>query len=102
MEYPTYEISNATIKDIINKIPKEKWHLVMRDMQAMLNQMHGTIELIKLSAEALGVDSTDLIHMGETIDWVDDGKCENEINFTGENGEVAGGVKFTEEGVEVK
>lgn len=75
MEYPVYEISNATIKDIINKIPKEKWHLVMRDMQAMLEQMHGTIELLELSAEALGIDSTELINMGETIDWIDDGKC---------------------------
>lgn len=102
MEYPVYEISNATIKDIINKIPKEKWHLVMRDMQAMLNQMHGTIEALKLSAEALGIDSTELINMGETIDWVDDGKCENEILFTDQNDKQHGGLKFTSKGVEVK
>lgn len=102
MEYPVYEISNATIKDIINKIPKEKWHLVMRDMQAMLEQVHGTVELLKLSADAIGVDSTDLIDMGDTIDWVDDGKCENEILFTDENNEKSGSIKFTEEGVEVK
>ena len=101
MEYPTYEISNATIKDIINKIPKEKWHLVMRDIQAMLNQMHGTIELIKFSAEALGVDATDMIQIGDTIQWVDDGKCENEIKFSCDDGSEAG-LKFTSEGVEVK
>lgn len=102
MENKKYEISNQTVKDIINNIPKEKWTYVMRDMEAMLNQVSGAIELIKVTAEALGLESSELIDMGDSITWVDDGKCENEINFTDENGNDHGGVKFGENGVEVK
>lgn len=96
-----YEISNQTIKDIINNIPKDKWSYVMRDMEAMLHQVSGTIGLIKVAAEAMGVDPTEMIDMGDTITWVDDGKCENQINLVDEDDNNVG-IKFTESGVEVK
>ena len=102
MENKEYKISNQTIKDIIDNIPKEKWASVMRDMEAMLNQVSGTIELIKVTAGALGLESSELIDMGDSITWVDDGKCENEINFVDEDGNNHGGIKFGENGVEVK
>lgn len=102
MENKEYKISNQTIKDIIDNIPKEKWANVMRDMEAMLNQVSGTIELIKVTAEALGLESSELINMGDSITWVDDGKCENEINFVDEDGNKHGGIKFGENGVEAK
>lgn len=101
-EHKEYKISNQTIKDIIDNIPEEKWPSVMRDMEAMLTQVSGTIELIKVAANGLGVNSTDLIDMGDSITWVGDGKCENEINFVDECGSNHGGIKFGEDGVEVK
>jgi hypothetical protein len=101
MEYPEYEVSNQTLKDIINNIPEDKWDAVMFDLGAMLKQVSGTMKVIKATAEVLNVDPTDVVQLGDTMTWVDDGKCENSIAFTNGEEEVAE-MKFTESGLEIK
>ncbi|AUR90678.1 hypothetical protein NVP1149O_24 [Vibrio phage 1.149.O._10N.286.55.A12] len=102
-EYPTYEISNQTLKDIIDNIPEEKWDAVMVDLGAMLKQVSGTMKVIKTAAEVLGLDPSEVVQLGETMTWVDDGKCENFISLTDINdGSEVGKMTFKESGLEVK
>ncbi|AUR98860.1 hypothetical protein NVP1256O_21 [Vibrio phage 1.256.O._10N.286.45.F8] len=101
-EYPTYEISNQTLTDIIDNIPEEKWDAVMVDLGAMLKQVSGTMKVIKATAEVLGVDPSEIIQLGETMTWVDDGKCENSIAFTDGDDAQVGEMTFKESGLEIK
>ncbi|CAH9013429.1 conserved hypothetical protein [Vibrio phage 455E52-1] len=100
-EYPTYEISNQTLKDIIDNIPEEKWDAVMVDLGAMLKQVSGTMKVIKTTAEVLGIDPSEIIQLGETMTWVDDGKCENSIMLQ-DYGDHVSEMVFKESGLEIK
>lgn len=102
MEHKEYKISNQTIKDIINNIPKDKWTSVISDLQECLNQAGAVMELIGLVAKESGLDTSEILDMGDTITWIDDGKCENEFNFVDQEGNQQGNIKFGENGVEVK
>ena len=96
-EYPTYEISNQTLKDIIDNIPEEKWDAVMVDLGAMLKQVSGTMKVIKTAAEVLGLEPSEVVQLGETMTWVDDGKHENFISLTDINdGSEVGKMTFKE------
>lgn len=99
-EYPTYEISNQTLKDIIDNIPEDKWDSVMVDFGAMLKQASDTMKVIKTTAEVLGIDPSEIIQLGDTMTWVDDGKCENSITFT--DGARVGEMTFKESRLEIK
>ena len=100
-EYPTYEISNQTLKDIIDNIPEEKWDAVMVDLGAMLKQVSGTMKVIKTAAEVLGLDPSEVVQLGETMAWVDDGKCENSIMLQNDGDHVSE-MTFKESGLEIK
>ena len=101
-EYPTYEISNQTLKDIIDNIPEDKWDSVMVDLGEMLKQVSGTMKVIKTTAEVLGIDPSEIIQLGDTMTWVDDGKCENSITFTDGDGAQVGEMTFKESRLEIK
>ncbi|AUS00762.1 hypothetical protein NVP1278O_27 [Vibrio phage 1.278.O._10N.286.54.E8] len=100
-EYPTYEISNQTLKDIIDNIPEEKWDAVMVDLGAMLKQVSGAMKVIKATAEVLGLDPSEVVQIGETMTWVDDGKCENSIMLQ-YDGDHVSEMTFKESGLEIK
>ena len=101
-EYPTYEISTQTLKDIIDNIPEEKWDAVMVDLCEMLKQVSGTMKVIKTTAKVLGLDPSEVVQLGETMTWVDDGKCENSISFTDSDDAQVGEMTFKESGLEIK
>lgn len=101
-EYPTYEISNQTLKDIIDNIPEEKWDAALVDLGALLKQVSGTMQVIKTTAEVLGLDPSEVVQLGETMKWVDDGKCENSIAFTDGDGAQVCEMTFKEPGLEIK
>ena len=96
MEHDKYELNAATMRDIVDKVPQDKWHLVLRDMGEMLNQTQAVLGAVGSVAKALGVDVpvSELVKMQDSITWVDDGKCKNEITFTDENDEQVGSIKF--------
>ncbi|CAM0042425.1 hypothetical protein VPHK435_0034 [Vibrio phage K435] len=100
-EYLTYEISNQTLKDIIDNIPEEKWDAVMVDLGAMLKQVSGTMKVIKTVAEVLGLEPSEVVQLGETMTWVDDGKCENSIMLQ-DYGDHVSEMVFKESGLEIK
>ena len=102
MSNKEYDISAQTLRDIVNNIPSDKWDLVMRDMSAMLVQAKSLIDLIEVAGQVVIDDSfkaADIIQLQESIKWVDDGKCENEIGFVDEDGNGHGSIKFGEDKV---
>lgn len=99
MENKEYTISSQTMRDIMDKIPQEKWGFVIRDMEAMLNQTSAVLTVIEATSNALelGLPVSELVQMKDEIVWIDDGKCENEIRFSDVDGNEIGGVKFEDE-----
>lgn len=90
-----YELSTATIQDIMNKVPQEKWCDVLSELPEYMEQMQCTLNLMKITADALGMDASALIERPETFTWVDDGKRDNTIGFdSAETGEHIGDIKF--------
>lgn len=95
-KYKQYEISSKTIRDIMEKIPQEKWPFVIRDLEAMLNQTAATLSTVGALSNLLGLGAktSEIVQMKETIVWVDDGKCENKIEFTDHSDQKIGSIKF--------
>lgn len=99
MEYPEYEISTATIRDIMDKIPPEKHDLVIKDLVDMLRQYRAVFACLNAAADILSngeLSSSDLLQMPETIKWIDDGKHENEIILLCDD-KTTHSIKFGEE-----
>lgn len=96
MENKEYTISSQTMRDIMDKIPQDKWSFVIRDMEAMLNQTSAVLTVIEATSNALelGLPVSELVQMKDEIVWIDDGKCENEIRFTDEDSKEIGSIKF--------
>jgi len=115
MQNKTYEISAQTIIDIMNNIPKEKWDAVITDMADLLKQTKVIASVFEVAIETQGgekvpfsdlmqmkdgekVPFSDLMQMKDTIQWIDDGKNENEIGFldANNNEKPIGSIKFGE------
>lgn len=96
MENKEYTISSQTMRDIMDKIPQDKWSFVIRDMEAMLNQTSAVLAAIEVTSNALelGLPVSELVQMKGEVVWIDDGKCENEIRFTDEDNKEISSIKF--------
>lgn len=71
-----YEISTKTIQEIIDKVPKDKWFLVIDEMKKALEQFTPVIDMINEIGKTQNVG---LSYFPDTLTWVDDGKCENTL-----------------------
>jgi hypothetical protein len=96
-----YKIRTATIKDIMDKIPPEKWDECIDEMRVALKQISATVDAIKLMTDALAKASGEVINLSEVVQfpdeitWVDDGLGKNTINIRDvDSGEIAGSIEL--------
>jgi len=91
-----YELSTQTIKDIMDKVPRERWNDCLDEMKVALAQVAAVVDVIRVAAESMGVNPSEVIQYPSTIKWVDDGLNQNTVRFReGESGEIAGEVKLS-------
>lgn len=97
-ESKQYEISTQTIKDIIDKVPQERWNDCLEEMKVALAQVAAVVEAIGVAAASMGINPSDAIQYPETIKWVDDGLNQNTVRLrNGDDGEILGELKMSTE-----
>jgi hypothetical protein len=101
MEDKKYKLSTTTLKDIIDKIPPEKWDEVFGEMIDAVKQIKGTMDAVSMMVEAISEASGESVNMSEVlkfpdeITWIDDGLGVNTVGFiNGDTGERHGEIKF--------
>ncbi len=90
-----YKLNTATMKDIINNIPEDKWDEVFEEVSIAVKQIKGVMTLLKVTAEAMDMPITDIAQFPDEITWIDDGKRENTVTFSDQDtGDSVGEIKL--------
>lgn len=91
------ELSAATINDIMEKVPQDKWETVISELLPYMSQLKRTIDLMKATAKVMNVDVELLIDRPDSFTWVDDGKRDNEFKLhDSETDSHIGSIEFKE------
>lgn len=88
-----YEISSETIKDVINKVPPDRWDDCLDELKSVFDHLAAVIGVINEGAQTLGVTAADVAGIKSTITWIDDGRREHTTRLRN-GGEVAD-IKIT-------
>lgn len=90
-----YKLNSATIRDIIDKVPMEKWDEVIDEMKSMVNQTGAVVKLVGITAEAMGMKASEVMQFPEEITWIDDGLGQNTVHMRdGESGDNIADLVF--------
>lgn len=82
-----YELSGKFMQDVMEKVPPEKWDIVLDEMKDALRQFKGFIDVIKAAGEA--IEQHPELKFPDTITWRDDNGAGNELHLSAKD-EITG------------
>lgn len=84
-EVKEYELSGKFMQDVMEKVPPEKWDLVLDEMKDALRQFGSVIDMLNAVGESIKQHPE--LKFPDTITWRDDNGAGNEMHVLGEESE---------------